>query len=211
MFNEIAEKTTLPKMIVQTLCQIVTSGIIQESCHLYLASSIGVDAFTSISLLAITLAEMDVAKLLMPLTPLNQKFLEIMVFLVDTEISARTFNFWSSFAEACVDIGDGHEGDSWLEQVLPKLLEKSAWRDDLDFEEWSAYRTDVVEVFEAICEILEREKLNSAVTLWLDAAAMKQDSEIKIVVATFMQKFLMKESGSNIILPKFCEDRVHPR
>jgi hypothetical protein len=183
VFNEIAEKTILPKTTGQTLSEIVTSGLVQESYHLYLTSSIGIDAFTSISFLAITLAESEVEKLLEPLTTLNQKFLEIMLFLLDTDMSSRTFNFWASFAEASVDIGDGHQGDLWLQQVLPKLLEKSAWRDDLDYEELSAYRTDVVEVFEAICEVLERDTLNSVVTEWLDAVTRKEDSETKVVVS----------------------------
>jgi len=181
-FNEIAEWTILSKTTRQTLSEIVTSGLIQESYHIYLTSSIGFDAFTSISLLAITLVEAEVGKLLTPLTPLNEKFLEIMLFLLDTGMSSRTFNFWASFAEASVDIGEGHEGNIWLQRVLPKLLEKSAWQDDLDYEEWSAYRTDVVEVFEAICEVLERETLNTVVTEWLDVAARKLDSEAKVVV-----------------------------
>jgi hypothetical protein len=181
-FNEIADKTILSKTTRQTLSEIVTSGLIEESYHLYLTSSIGIDAFTSVSFLAITLAEVEVENLLEPLTPLTQKFLEIMLFLLDTGMSSRTFNFWASFAEASIDIGDGHEGDLWLRQALPKLLEKSAWQDDLDYEEWSAYRTDVVEVFEAICEVLEHETLNSVVTEWLDAAARKEDSEAKVVV-----------------------------
>jgi hypothetical protein len=183
VFNEIAEWTILPKTTRQTLSEIVTSGLVQESYHLYLTSSIGIDAFTSISFLAITLAEPEVEKLLEPFAPLNQKYLEIMLFLLDTEMSSRTFNFWASFAEASVDIGEGHQGDFWLQQVLPKLLEKSVWRDDLDYEEWSAYRADVVEVFEAICEVLERDTLNSVVTEWLDAVARKEDSEAKVVVS----------------------------
>jgi len=194
VFSEIAEGASLPKTTLQTLSQIVTSGVVQESYHLYLSSSLAIDAFSSISQLAITLAEADVEKLLDPLTPLNQKLLEVMVFLADTEISARTFNFWQSFAEASVDVGESHEGDFWLQQVLPKLLEKSAWRDDLDLEELSAYRMDVVEVFEAICEVLESEKLNSAVTDWLESASLKQDSETKVVVFVLMKESLMEDS-----------------
>jgi len=183
VFNEIAEKTSIPRSTQQTLSEIITSGLVQESYHLYLTSSIGIDAFTSISSLAITLAEAKVENLLESLTPRNQKFLEIMLFLLDTEMSSRSLNFWASFAEASFDIGDGHKGDLWLQHVLPKLLEKSAWRDDLDYEEWSAYRTDVVEVFEAICEVLEHETLSSVVTEWLDTAARKEDSEAKVVVS----------------------------
>ena len=188
VFNGIAEKSLLPKATRQKLSEIITSGIVQESYHLYLNSPIGMEGFISISSLAITLAEADVDKLLSPLTPLNQKFLEMMLFLLDTEMSSRTFNFWASFAEAIVDVVAGHEGDIWLQQALCKLLDRSAWRDDLDDEEWNAYRADVVEVFEAICEVVEHEKLNSVVIESLNTAARKEDGESKVVVSMLLEK-----------------------
>lgn len=134
--------------------------------------------------MAITLAESAAEKLLDPLSPLNSKFLEIMLFLLNSEFSSRTFNFWISFAEASIDFGHDDQGDRWLQRALPFLLEKSSRREDMDYEEWMGYRTDVVEVFESICEALEYDTINSVVTNWLAAAASREHQDEKIVVSS---------------------------
>lgn len=163
-------------------------GIVQESYQLYLNDSIGLDSFTAISSLAVTLAESILEKLFDPLNALNSKFLETMFFLLDTDVSSRIFNFWISLAEASVDIGDGHIADPYLRQALYILLQKSSWRDDVDHEEWVGYRMDVVEVFEAFCEILPSETLNTVTTSWLDDAANTDDGYKKIVVYPCWQR-----------------------
>lgn len=181
VYNDIAEWSSLPKSTRQTLSEIIASNIVQESYQLYLNESIGLDSFSSIAFLGITLAESEAEKLLDPLTPLSSKLLETMLFLLNSDIGSRTFNFWVSFAEGSVDIGDGHRGDPWLQQTLPLLLEKSSWGEDIDHEEWIGYRTDVVEVLEGICEVLEYETINSVVTNWLGIAANREHQD-KIVV-----------------------------
>ena len=140
------------------------------------------DSFSSMAYLAITLAESEAEKLLDPVTPLTSKILETMLFLLNSEISSRTFNFWISFAEASVDIDDGHRGDPWLQRALPILLQISSWRQDVDQEEWSGYRIDVVEVFEGICEVLDYETISSIVANWLEVAARREDTQEKMVV-----------------------------
>ena len=185
VYNDIAEWSSLPKSTTQVLSEIIASGIVQESYQLYVHESLGLDSFSSIALLAITLAESVAERLLDPITPLSSKILETILFLLNSDLSSRTFNFWISFAEASADIDDGHRGDQWLQQVLPILLEKSSWREDVDDEEWSGYRTDVVEVFEGICEVLEYETINSAVTSWLGAAADREHGQEKLVVYHF--------------------------
>ena len=107
--------------------------------------------------------------------------LEIMLFLLDSEISTRTFNFWISFAESCVDIGNGHQGDPWLERALAILLQRSAWR-ELDRDEWAAYRMDVVELFEGICDVLGNEKINSVVLECLETAAQRGNFNERMIV-----------------------------
>jgi hypothetical protein len=134
--------------------------------------------------LAITLAESAAEKLLDPLPPLHSKFLETMLFLLNSDFSSRTFNFWISFAEASIDFGDNDQGDRWLQRALPFLLEKSSRREDIDHEELMGYRTDVVEVFEFICEALEYDTINSVVTNWLAAAASREQQDEKIVVSS---------------------------
>ena len=182
VYNDLAEWSSLPRSTIQILLEIVASDIVQESYQLYIEESIGLDSFSSIAYLAITLAESEGEKLLDPVTPLTSKILETMLFLLNSEISSRTFNFWISFAEASVDIGDGHQGDVWLQRALPILLEISSWREDIDQEEWSGYRIDVVEVFEGICEVLEFETINPVVTNWLEAATRREDTQEKMLV-----------------------------
>ena len=182
VYNDLAEWFSLPKSTIQVLLEIIASDIVQESYQLYLDESIGLDSFSSIAYLAITLAESEAEKLLDPVTPLSSKILEAMLFLLNSEISSRTFNFWISFAEASVDIDDGRRGYLWLQQALPVLLQISSWREDVDQEEWNGYRMDVVEVFEGICEVLDYETINSIVANWLEAAARREDTQEKMVV-----------------------------
>jgi hypothetical protein len=126
-----------------------------------------------------------------------------MLFLLNSDVSSRTFYFWISFAEASVDVDDGHTGDPWLQQALPILLEQCAWREDMDDEEWNGYRIDVVEMFEGICEVLEYDTLNSVVLHWLDSAANKENPEDRIVVFP-AEMVTYKGFGSNVILFGFC-------
>jgi hypothetical protein len=182
VYNDLAEWFSLPKATMQILLETVTSDIVQESYQLYLGGSIGFGCFSSMAYLAITLAESEAEKLLDSVTPLTSKILETMLFLLNSEISSRTFNFWISFAEASIDIGDGHPGDPWLKRALLVLLQISSWREDADQEEWSGYRIDVVEVFEGICEVLDYETINSIVATWLEAAVRREDTQEKIVV-----------------------------
>jgi hypothetical protein len=206
VFNDIAEWSSLPKSAIQVLSDIIATGIVQESYQLYLNDSIGLDSFTVISSLAVTLAESPLEKLLDPLSALNSKLLETMFFLLNSDISSRTFNFWISLAEASVDIGDGHVTDPYLQQALPILLQKSSWREDVDHEEWIGYRTDVVEVFESFCEILPPEALNAVAASWLDNAANTRDGHKKIVVCTSLPTGkLTKDAGGNIIFLNFCQ------
>lgn len=184
--------------------EIIASDIVQESYQLYLDESIGLNSFSSIAYLAVTLAESEAGRLLDPLTPLTSKILETMLFLLNSEVSSQTFNFWISFAETSVDVDDGHQGDLWLQRALPLLLQKSLWREDADREEWSGYRIDVVEVFEGICEVLDYETINSIVENWLEAAAGREDTREKMVVFQLPQVVITVDSGGNFILFDIC-------
>src|SRR5438046_2885640 len=93
VYNDLAEWSSLPKSTMQILLEIVASDIVQESYRLYIEESIGLDSFSSIAYLATTLAESEAEKLLDPVTPLTSKILETMLFLLNSEICSRTFNF----------------------------------------------------------------------------------------------------------------------
>jgi hypothetical protein len=182
VFNDIAESSSLPKSTMQTLLEIISHDIVPKSFEMYGNGSIGQDSFIAISSLAVTLAESFSEQLIDPLTPLNTNLLETMLFLLSTDQGSRTFNFWISFAEASVDIDDGHRAEAWLQRTLPILLDKSSWRDDGDEEEWFGYRTDVVELFEGICEVLGHESITSVVMSCLENAAARENRQDKIVV-----------------------------
>lgn len=209
VYNDIAEWSSLPKSTVEVLSEIIASGIVQQSYQSYLNELIGLDSITAIAFLAISLAELATEKLLQPLNPLNSKLLETMLFLLNSDLSSRTFNFWTSFAEASVDIDDGHSADRWLEEALPILVEKSAWHENMDHDEWNAYRTDVVEVSEAICEVLEQSTISSAVISWLDAAAKREDLQEKALVHPTSSETLIIDSRGNFVLLDFHSSRVH--
>jgi hypothetical protein len=130
---------------------------------------------TAIASLAITISEIDVQALVYPLPATNSKLLETMLYLLDSDLSLHTFNFWIEFAEASLDVDDGHRGDVWLQRALRILLEKSAWRDDVDHDEWTAYRMDVADVFEGICEVLGYETMNSMMTSYLENAGQREN------------------------------------
>jgi hypothetical protein len=172
----------------------VASDIVQESHRLYLDGSIGLESFSAIALLAIRLAETDASELLEDLNPVNSKLLEIMLFLLSSDLSLRTFTFWVSFAEASGDVGDGRLGEPWLRQALGVLLEKSALQEDVDDDEWLGYRTDVVEVFETFCEAMEFETINSVVTSWLGNATRLENSTEKLVVIESSEMSMLMES-----------------
>ena len=70
----------------------------------------------------------------------------------------------------------------WLQRALQVLLEKSAWRDDVDHEEWTAYRMDVADVFEAICEVFGDETMNSLMAGYLENAGQREDIQERAVV-----------------------------
>jgi hypothetical protein len=182
VFNDIAESSSLSKSTMKTLLEIISHDIVQKSFEMYGNGSIGQDSFIAISSLAVTLAESFSEQLIDPLTPLNVNLLETMLFLLSTDQGSRTFNFWISFAEASVDIEDGHRGDAWLQRTLPILLDKSSWRDNVDEEEWFGYRTDVVELFEGICEVLGYKTITSIVMSCLENAAARENIQDRIVV-----------------------------
>jgi len=172
----------LSKSAEHELKKIVASNVVQETHHLYLDGRIGPESFSAIALLAIRLAETEAEKLIEDRNPINSKLLEIMLFLLGTDLSPRTFTFWVSFAEARVDVGDGRREEPSLLQALVLLLENATWQEDVDQDEWMGYRTDVVEVFEAICEATEFETVNFVITSWLDHAARLENSTKKLVV-----------------------------
>jgi hypothetical protein len=171
VFNDIAESSSLTKASSQILMQVLSGDTVQKSWEMYANGSIGLDSFAALASLAITLVETLSAKLIDPPTSQNVRMLEIMLFLLASDQSSRTFNFWISFAEASVDIDDGHRADLWLKQALAILLDKSLWSDNMDEEEWLGYRTDVSEVFEGICEVLGPEIISSVVLASLETAA----------------------------------------
>ena len=164
------------------LKKLVTSAIVQESHRLYLDGTLEPESFFAIAILAIRLAETEAEKLVKDLNPMNSNLLEIMLFLLGSDLSSRTFTFWVSFAEATVDVGAGRRGEPWLRQALVLLLEKSTWQEDVDEDQWMGYRTDVIEVFEVICEATEFETVNSVITSWLDNAARLENAMEKLVV-----------------------------
>jgi hypothetical protein len=175
VFSDIAEWSPLLKTTSDTLTEIISNGIVQESSRLYVNGSIGLDSMTAIASLAITISEIDMKALIYPLPATNEKLLETMLYLLNSDLSLHTFNFWIEFAEASLDVDDGHRGDVWLQRALQILLEKSAWRDDVDQEEWTAYRMDVADVFESICEVLGYETMNSLMASYLENAGQRED------------------------------------
>jgi len=182
VYGDIVEWASLSKSAEHELKKLVASDTIQESHRLYLDGELGPESFSAIAVLAIRLAETEAEKLLEDLNPINSNLLEIMLFLLASDLSSRTFTFWVSFAEASLDLGDGRHGESWLRQALVLLLEKATWQEDVDEHEWVGYRTDVVEVFEVICEATEFETVNSVMTSWLDNATRLDNAMEKLVV-----------------------------
>jgi hypothetical protein len=182
VYGDIAEWGSLSKSVDRNLKELLTSDIIQQAHRAYAEGGIGLDSFSAIGLLAIRIAETEAEKLLEDLSPINSKLLDIMLFLLSSELSSRTFTFWISFAEASVDVGDGGQGDPWLRSSLALLLEKATWTQETDEDEWMGYRTDVLEVFEVICEAMGFETVNSVVTTWLDNATTSENSTEKLVV-----------------------------
>jgi hypothetical protein len=176
VFNDVTEWTSLKSNSNEMLELITTTDILQRSID------IDYDMFAALASLTITLGESIADAILEPFTPINARLLEIMLLLLDSDVSIRTFTFWVSFAEASVDVGDGRHGEPWLERALPILLQKSAWR-DIDPDEWIAYRMDVVEMFEGICEVLGHEKINSVVLGCLENAARCGALEERMIVA----------------------------
>jgi hypothetical protein len=160
VFNDLTEWWSLSKAATNEIIDILTgTNIIQQFSEER-------DIFFSLTSLTITICESRIEILLSTPTPAHTKLLENMLLLLESHLSSRTFNFWVSFAEISTDIDEGHLGDSWLERALPILLQRAAWI-DTDSDEWTAYRTDVVEVFEGICDVLGDNKLNSFVWGWL--------------------------------------------
>jgi hypothetical protein len=182
VYGDIAEWGSLSKSVERNLKELFATDIVQGSYRSYAVGAIGLDSSSSIGLLAIRLAETEAEKLLEDLSPINSKLLDIMLFLLSSELSSRTFTFWISFAEASVDVGDGGQGEPWLRSSLALLLEKATWTQETDEDEWMGYRTDVVEVFEVICEAMGFETVNSVVTTWLDNATTSENSTEKLVV-----------------------------
>lgn len=175
-FNDIAEWSALSKAGTNEIFDLLTStDIIQQS------TTLDYDVFSALASLTITLCESVVEKITDPLTTRNTKALEIMLLLLNSDVSSRTFNFWLCFAETSMDIADGHQGDPWLERALPILLQRSAWRDG-DPDEWSAYRMDVVEVFETVCDVLGNDKINSFVFGWLSSSLGDGDVDQRMIV-----------------------------
>lgn len=183
VFSDLAELSTLPKSISLVLREILTEDLVQESYKFYLAGSVGIDAVTAVASLAIIIAEETTVEMIDHPSHQTSKLLETMLFLLNSDLSSRTFNFWVSFAEASVYEDESTAGP-WLQKVLGITLGKTCWKDDLDQEEWSAYRTDVIEVFEGLSEVLNPEILNTSVTSHLDMAANGYDIQGKIVVCS---------------------------
>jgi hypothetical protein len=127
---------------------------------------------------------MDVEGLLHP-TATSSKLLETMLFLLKSDFSLQTFNFWMEFVEASFDFDDGHSGDIWLKRALQILLEKSSYREHIDIgiEDWTAYRVDVVDVFEGICEVLGYDIMNSIVADYLNEAGHQGNIQDRAVVS----------------------------
>jgi hypothetical protein len=182
VYGDIAEWGSLSKSVHRSLKELLASDIIQQAHRIYAEGKIGLDSFSAIGLLAIRLAETEAEKLLEDLSPINSKLLDIMLFMLGSDLSSRTFTFWISFAEASVDVGDGGQGEPWLRTALALLLEKAKWAEETNEDEWMGYRTDVVEVFEVICEAMGFETVNSVVTISLDNATMSENSTEKLVV-----------------------------
>lgn len=206
IYGDMAEWGSLSKSVDRSLKELLASDIIQQAHRLYAEGAIGLDSFSAIGLLAIRLAETEAEKLLEDLNPINSKLLDIMLFLLSSDLSCRTFTFWISFAEASVDVGDGGQGEPWLRLALALLLEKAKWTEEIDEDERMGYRTDVVEVFEVICEAMGFETINSVVTTWLDNATTLENSTEKLVVSRRFMSWLMKVLGGDIILPHLSQE-----
>ena len=210
VLSDIAEWSKLPKSISQVVREILADDLVQESYKFYLAGSVGIDAVTAVASLAIAVAEEATVELIDHATPQASKLLETMMFLLNSDLSSRTFNFWASFAEASVD-GDESIAEPWLQKVLGITLERTCWRDDLDHEEWSAYRTDVVEVFEGLSEVLSPEILNTSVASHLDMTANGYDAQAKIVVCSqFLATIFILDLGDGLVLFNLHQDQFYP-
>jgi len=69
-----------------------------------------------------------------------------------------------------------------IQQALTITIEKMYWRDDLDHDEWTAYRTDVVELLNALSRALKRDTLTTITTNYMKIAASKVEIQEKVVV-----------------------------
>jgi hypothetical protein len=209
VFSEIAEwGEPLSESISEVLREILANGFVQESYQFYLAGSIGIGAITAVALLAIAVAE----EAPVDSTPQGSKILETMLFLLNSEVSSRTFNFWVLFAETNFDSYVEAAAVPWLQRVLSITLEKACWKDDLDHEEWSAYRTDVVEVFEAMTCILKPKILNASVTSYLNITNNGYDIQEKIVVSSqFLVTIFILDVGDDLVLFNLRQEHIHAR
>jgi len=169
VFSDLGDWYTFSETVQYSLAQLIDEyNLIEGTYEEYRAHSIEFHSFMSMAMLAIVLAESMEERLFVPNLPCRSRVMETMLFLVDTELSSRTFNFWISFAENSSEIEDKQQGYPWLEQAFTQFFMKMC-ESGGDEMEWLSYRADVIEVFESILCMLGPAFLNSAVQQALDS------------------------------------------
>lgn len=184
VFSDMAEWSSIPKSVAKRLQDNLSGDLVQQSYNLYLAGTVGIDAMTAVASLVVTLAEETKEDLLEYPTPQAAKVLGTMLFLLKSDMSSLTFDFWEFFAIGCIEMGvRGHRRtEICIQQALTITIEKMYWRDDLDHDEWTAYRTDVVELLNALSRALKRDTLTTITTNYMKIAASKVEIQEKVVV-----------------------------
>lgn len=184
VFSDMAEWSSIPKSVAKRLQDNLSGDLVQQSYNSYLAGTVGIDAMTAVASLVITLAEETKEDLLEYPTPQAAKVLGTMLFLLKSDMSPLTFDFWEFFALGCIEMGvRGHRRtEVCIQQALTITIEKMYWRDDLDHDEWTAYRTDVVELLNALSRALKPDTLTTITTNYMKIAASKVEIQEKVVV-----------------------------
>ena len=184
VFSDMAEWSSIPKSVAKRLQDNLSGDLVQQSYNSYLAGTVGIDAMTAVASLVITLAEETKEDLLEYPTPQAAKVLGTMLFLLKSDMSSLTFDFWEFFAIGCIEMGlRGHRRiEICIQQALTITIEKMYWRDDLDHDEWTAYRTDVVELLNALSRALKPDTLTTITTNYMKIAASKVEIQEKVVV-----------------------------
>jgi len=182
VFNEFDSTEGLPDKTIEVLVEILLyNGVVRESYAYWKEGRIDFMSFRSIASLAIAMSEATIMKP-KPTPPpfdLREDLLNMMMFLLDSEVGSLTFTFWIELCEGYYSLFYA----PWLQRILLILLARCKQSRDVDEDEWKAFREDVVELFEAICLRLGSETVEPIVLQYLtDAIDHQEAREVALVI-----------------------------